>query len=162
MAELWDAYGAGLTPIAGRTLTRGEQIPEGVFHLVSDVIVRHADGSWLLMQRAPEKKFGLMWEATAGGSALCGETPLECARRELYEETGIRTNELIEVGRVETAPGRTIYVEFKCVTEADKNSVRLQKGETVAYRWVTTEELKAMKKAELVTERMQRFISELR
>ena len=63
MAELWDAYGAGLTPIAGRTLTRGEQIPEGVFHLVSDVIVRHADGSWLLMQRAPEKKFGLMWEA---------------------------------------------------------------------------------------------------
>lgn len=38
-----------------------------------------------------------MWEATAGGSALQGENPLECVKRELREETGILIDDFIEV-----------------------------------------------------------------
>lgn len=48
--EIWDAYledGA----LAGCDLIRGSQIPFGLFHLVCEVIVRHKDGSYLLMQR---------------------------------------------------------------------------------------------------------------
>ena len=41
--ETWDAYYADGTP-AGRDLVRGEAIPEGLFHLVVEVTVRHADG----------------------------------------------------------------------------------------------------------------------
>ena len=37
----------------------------------------------------------------------------------------------------------------------------LQEGETVAYRWVSREELIAMRKEELVTKRMQGFLTEL-
>ena len=51
-----------------------------------------------------------MWEATAGGSALQNESPLDCAIRELQEETGIRTDNLVEVGRERS--NDTIYVEF--------------------------------------------------
>ena len=87
--ELWDAYDADFHRIEGKTLIRGEPVPEGIFHLVCDVLVKHTDGTFLLMQRAPGKHFGGMWEATAGGSALAGETPLECASRELREETGM-------------------------------------------------------------------------
>ena len=87
--ELWDAYDKDFRKIQGITLIRGEAIPEGIFHLVCDVIVRHADGSYLLMQRDKRKHFGGMWEATAGGSAIQNESPLECAARELQEETGI-------------------------------------------------------------------------
>ena len=158
--ELWDAYDRELNRIDGITLVRGEAIPAGLYHLVCDVIVRHIDENWLLMQRARRKHFGGMWEATAGGSALQGESPLECAVRELREETGIEADHLDEVGR--TVSENTIYVEFLCVTDCEKDSVRLQAGETAAYRWVSRQELLAMKRSELVTERMQQFISELR
>lgn len=157
--EIWDAYDRDLNRIEGVSLVRGESIPAGFYHLVCDVIVRHADGTYLLMRRDPRKHFGGMWEATAGGSALRGEAPLPCAMRELWEETGIRTGRLTEVGRVRSHD--TIYVEYLCETDCDKDAVALQPGETVAWRWVSREELLAMKKSELVTERMQRFIEGL-
>ena len=138
-----------------------KRIPEGIFHLVSDVIVRHTDGEYLLMQRDPRKDYGGMWEATAGGSALAGETAYECAIRELREETGIASEDLTEVGREVNDGNRTIYVEFLCVTDADKDGVTLQEGETSAFKWVTKDELLSMNKDELVTKRMQIFIKEL-
>ena len=86
--EIWDAYDEKLNKIEGMTLVRGEEVPDGVFHLVCEIIVKHADGTYLLMQRDPGKHLGGMWEATAGGSALQGEDPMTCALRELSEETG--------------------------------------------------------------------------
>ena len=157
--ERWDAYDGELRRIEGMSLIRGEPIPAGVYHLVCEVLVRHADGSYLLMRRDLRKHYGGLWEATAGGSALQGEAPLDCARRELREETGIRAEELRELGRVRSA--NTHYVEFLCETDWPKDRVTLQEGETVAYRWVSREELIAMRKEELVTKRMQGFLTEL-
>lgn len=157
--ELWDAYDGSFNKIKDMTLIRGERIPEGVFHLVGEIIVKHTDGSYLLMQRDKRKPFGGMWEATAGGSALQNETPLDCAVRELREETGIDSKDLLEVGRVTS--NNTIYVEFLCATNCDKDSITLQDGETIAYKWVSRNELVTMQKNELVTERIQQFIKEL-
>ena len=56
--EVWDAYNKEFEKIEGMALIRGEAIPDGVYHLVSDVIVRHADGTYLLMQRDSRKHFG--------------------------------------------------------------------------------------------------------
>ena len=157
--ELWDAYDEGLNKIDDMTLIRGERIPEGVFHLVCEIIVKHTDGSYLLMQRDKRKHFGGMWEATAGGSALQNETPLECAVRELREETGINSEDLVEVGRVTT--NDTVYVEFLCVTNCDKDAITLQDGETIAYKWVSRNELAAMERNILITKRIQKFIKDL-
>lgn len=158
--ELWDAYNKDFEKVNGTILVRGEQIPNGLYHLVCDVLVKHTDGTFLLMQRDPRKHFGGMWEATAGGSALLGENPLECAKRELTEETGIVPSQLTEVGTVISKD--TIYVEYLCITDWNKYDITLQEGETAAYRWVSREALLHMKKDELVTERMQKFISELK
>lgn len=160
--ELWDAYDAQFNKIEGRTLVRGEPVPEGLCHLVCDVLVKHTDGTYLLMQRDPRKVYGGMWEATAGGSALAGETPLECAMRELREETGIVSTDLARVGTVIDPEAHAIYVEFLCVTDWDKGAVTLQEGETVAYQWVGRDELLGMEKDRLVTERMQQYLEELR
>ncbi len=159
--EQWDAYNKDLEKIEGLTLIRGRAIPEGVYHLVSDIIVRHTDGTYLIMQRDSRKHFGGMWEATAGGSALKGENALACAIRELQEETGIQTDGLTEVGRVVSPANHSIYVEYLCVTDWPKEKISLQEGETSAFKWVTRDELLSMKKDELVTERMQSFISDL-
>ena len=160
--EIWDAYDRNLEKIEGMTLIRGEKIPEGVYHLVCDVIVRHTDGEYLLMQRDSRKHYGGMWEATAGGSALQGESPLDCAIRELREETGIRAEQLEEVGRVRAAGRNAIYCEFLCITDCKKDSIILQEGETSAYKWVTQDELLSMKREELVTQRMQNFVDDLK
>ncbi len=155
--ELWDAYDVNFNKIEGKTLIRGNEIPDGVYHLVCDILVKHADDTYLLMQRDVRKHCGGMWEATAGGSALQGETPLECAVRELTEETGIVENDLIEIGRVIHRQRHTIYIEYLAVTNWNKTGIVLQDGETQDYKWVSEKELKAMPSEELVTNRMQIF-----
>jgi len=161
--ELWDAYDANFNKIEGVTLVRGEEpsFPDDVFHLVCDILVRHIDGTYLLMQRDPRKHYGGMWEASAGGSALQGETPLDAARRELAEETGIVASDLIEVGRITDKSKHSVYAEYLCITDWDKNNIRLQESETVDYRWVRASELLSLSKEELVTYRIQQFIEEL-
>lgn len=53
---------------------------------MGEIVVRHRDGTCLLMQRDRGKPYGGLWALTAGGSAFKGETPLACASRELKEE----------------------------------------------------------------------------
>ncbi len=131
--ELWDAYNSSFLKIENVTLVRGEPIPKDIFHLVCEILVKHVDGTFLLMKRDPQKHFGGMWEATAGGSALAGENSFQCAIRELREETGIISTELIEVGREVNDRTHSIYIEFLCVTDWNKDEVLLQEGETVDY-----------------------------
>ena len=87
--ELWDLYRKDGTP-AGCELVRGQPMPKGLFHIVSGVVVRHVDGSYLLMQRDLHKDgWPGLWEMGASGSILKGETPLQGAIRELKEECGL-------------------------------------------------------------------------
>lgn len=48
--EVWAGYREDST-LAGCDVIRGDVIPDGIFHIVSEVIVRHKDGDYLLMQR---------------------------------------------------------------------------------------------------------------
>lgn len=113
------------------------------------------------MQRDKRKHLGGMWEATVGGSALRGESPLDCAVRELREETGISSDRLMEIGRVLHHGHKTIYVEYLCNTAMDKSSIVLQEGETSAYQWIYANDLRKMSKDELATQRILNFIEEL-
>lgn len=160
--ELWDAYDSQFHKLEGITLVRGQPLPDGVFHLTCDVLVRHTDGEYLITRRVPQKPYGGMWEATSGGSALRGESAAECARRELREETGIDLPDLQFLGQVVSPETRTIYMEYLGVTACQKDSVRLQEGETDDYRWVSAKELAALPEDVLVTSRIQCFVGELR
>jgi 8-oxo-dGTP pyrophosphatase MutT (NUDIX family) len=97
------------------------------------------DGDYLLTQRDHRKpNYGGYFEATAGGSALKGEDADSCARRELREETGIDAGTLTNIGHF--VSHNTIYGIFLCVTDCDKNAVKLQEGETVSYKWISEAE----------------------
>ena len=144
MPEFWDAYDRDFNKIENVTLVRGEPIPDGLYHLVCDIVVNHTDGTYLLMQRDLQKNFGGRWELTAGGSALIGETPLEGAMRELREETGIASSNFKELRRVVNEQRHFVCVVYFCLTDCDKNSVTLQEGETIDYKWVTKEEILKM------------------
>lgn len=132
--EIWDAYDKDEN-ILGVDLIRGEEIPEGMYHLVCEVLVRHKDGSFLLMQRDWVKKdYPGYFEATAGGSALKGENAFDCIKRELFEETGINEDDFKLINKLFTHS--SIFYSFFVETNATKDSIVLQKGETISYKWV--------------------------
>lgn len=161
MAEIWDAYDRQFNRIENTKLIRGESIPDGIYHLVGEIIVRHKDGTFLLMQRDFNKHLGGMWELTAGGSALEGETPLECAIRELKEETGIAAFDLKEIRRIVHEEHHSIYVEYLCLTDWNKEAIVLQPGETIAYKWVDRETLLNIETNQLASARAIAIVKDL-
>ena len=156
MKELWDARLADGT-CTGETLIRGEKIPAGLYHLVCETIIRHTDGEYLLMHRDPRKEtYPDFWEIGAGGSALCGEDPLTCIRREVREETGIGSGEFTLIGI--TLHESSVFHSFLCVTDWDKSAVTLQEGETTAFRWISEAEMLAFIRSEkAIPSQMKRF-----
>ena len=138
--ELWDAYTRNGVKTGG-VLVRGQRMWPGIYHLVSEVLVRHVDGSYLCMIRSREKpNYPLYPECTAGGSALLGEDPLDCIRRELREETGIVWEDFEEVSRTVRDCYATIFYSYLCTVDWPKDQITLQEGETEAYRWLSEEE----------------------
>jgi 8-oxo-dGTP pyrophosphatase MutT (NUDIX family) len=68
---------------------------------------------------------------------LAGESPYDAAIRELKEETGIETTELEHIYKAMSR--NTIYYGYLCKTNCDKDSIKLQQGETISYLWMTEE-----------------------
>lgn len=136
--EIWDGldkYGN----LVGVDLVRGEKMPEGLYHLVCEVLVQHTDGDFLLMKRDLNKHINPgRYEATAGGSALKGEDGLACIKRELREETGIIADKFTYMGKA--VHGRCIFEYFYTKTDCDKDSIVLQENETIGYKWITENE----------------------
>jgi len=134
--EVWDAYYEDGS-LAGCNLVRGEKIPDGLFHLVSNVIVRHMDGNFLLMQRDYNKtSYPGMYEASVTGGAVKGESAEECALRELKEETGIDGANLKFICIYVDKISKVLFNILLCETDCYKNSIILQEGETISYQWM--------------------------
>lgn len=135
--ELWDAYDRNGVK-TGETLVRDEPIPEGRYHLVCEVLVRHVDGDYLCMIRSRKKpNYPLYPECTAGGSALKGDSPRDCIRRELREETGIECDDFEEVNVTVRECYATIFHSYVCTVNWPKDQITLQEGETEAFQWLT-------------------------
>jgi 8-oxo-dGTP pyrophosphatase MutT (NUDIX family) len=79
---------------------------EVVAHPGAVAIVAH-DEEVLFLVRQPREAVGeeALLELPAGKLDVEGETPLECARRELEEEVGLRAAEWRELKRFYTSPG---------------------------------------------------------
>lgn len=138
--EMWDLYDEqGRKTGETWERSRAREIPEGRYHIVCDILIRHRDGDFLLTRRDPEKDvYPGCLEASAGGSALAGETPEEGARREMLEETGLTADKLELIGTTWRPKSRSVIYAYLAVVDCDKHSVRLQEGETVDYRWMDT------------------------
>ncbi len=87
--EVWDLYNER-RELTGREHIRGEEIPQGYYHLVVHVWIKNRKGEYLISQRSADRPmYPLLWECV-GGSALKGEDSLTAALRETEEEVGLR------------------------------------------------------------------------
>ncbi len=135
--ELWDAYDAD-GKRTGILLERGKPIPDSLYHLVAEIVVQHTDGSILIMQRDSSKNpLPGLWQASAGGSALAGETSETAARRELLEETGLTAGELVPLYRRREDVRHAFYHGYLTRYDGNKNDILLQPGETQDHRWLS-------------------------
>ena len=144
--EIWDLYDE-MGNKTGETWerSRAKEIPEGRYHIVCDILIRHRDGDFLLTLRDSRKEmYPGCWEASAGGSALAGETPEEGARREMQEETGLKAEKLELISITRKPDSRSVVYAFIAMVDAAKDSVMLQEGETVDYQWMKLSALRKM------------------
>ena len=113
-------------------------LPAGARHLCVEIITVW-DGRILTTLRHPQKHNGGFWEVTTG-SAIAGEDTRSAAVRELYEETGIRAarESLIPFDHVITP---RIFSDTYLLLLNEEPKITLQSTETVAYAWLTPEEL---------------------
>ena len=97
------------------------------------------------------------------GKIDAGETdPAAVAARELREETGIASSYFKELRRVVNEQRHFVCVVYFCLTDCDKNSVTLQEGETIDYKWVTKEEILKMPSDTLASVRVLEIFNKMK
>ena len=82
------------------------------------------------------------------------------AIRELREETGIIAKEIKELKRIVHDGHHSLYVEYLYVTDCEKDSILLQEGETVDYKWIDRNDLLEMSENEMASKRAIELIKE--
>lgn len=130
----------------------------GLIHRLARVMLEDGRGRILLQKRADKVFWPNCWDNSAAGHVDAGEEYLQAAKRELYEEIGIRSDSLKEVGTYFTdtvyrgKPLRRFNKVYKLVTNV--TPTRLQKSEVTEVRWFSLDEAKKLvtENPELVTD----------
>ena len=123
--------------------TRARVRAEGLWHAAGVVLVRSGDGNsvYVHLRTSTKDVFPSTWDCWAGGVVAAGETPLECAQRELAEELGVHGVELrplfTHVYDKETIRCHNFAFEARW----DGPFVH-QPSEVAEGRWLTLEELR--------------------
>ena len=142
--ELFDLYTRERVP-TGKTITRGENIPQGYYHIAVHVCIFSKDGRMLIQRRQPFKSgWSGMWDVSVGGSAVAGETSQQAAEREVFEEIGYA------LSLDDARPIITVHFEkgfddiYTVERDIDISSLRLQYEEVHSVKWATADEIKSM------------------
>ena len=141
--ELWDVYDQCMQK-TGRTHVRGEDLPEGDYHLIVHVYPINSKGEILIQKRADTVKTKPGLWATTGGSVVAGEDFFQGCKRELKEELGLMaTQENTRLISLTQKPNRFRTVWF-VRTEVDASECVLQEEEVADVKWATPDTIRKM------------------
>ena len=142
--EQWDLYTKDRMK-TGKTMNRGEQVPAGYFRTVVHVAIFNSKGEMLIQKRQKDKKlWANLWDVTVGGSVIAGESSVEAAERETFEEIGY------QLDLNDERPAFTICFDegfddcYLVVRDLDIEKLVLQKTEVQDVRWAAKEEILKM------------------
>lgn len=142
--ELWDLYTKDRVKTS-KTMIRGNEVPNGLFHLVVHVCIFNSDGELLIQQRQSFKQgWPNKWDITVGGSAISNDSSSSAAHRELYEELGL------DLSFENLRPSLTIHFEegfddFYLINQDVKlDQLKLQYEEVQYVKWANLDEILVM------------------
>ena len=128
-------------------MERGSVFVKGDFHLVVHVCIFNLKNEMLIQQRQPWKiVWPNIWDITVGGNALSGETSVEAAERETFEEIGYKIDLSDEL------PFFTINFEggfddyYLVERDIDINDLTPQFEEVKTLKWASKDEIKQLTK----------------
>lgn len=139
LVALYDQAGS----VVGTT-TRSRVRAEALWHAAGVVLVRSGDGKavYVHLRTAVKDVWPSTWDCWAGGVVAAGETPAECARRELAEELGVHGVEPVPLFTKVYDDGRNRCHNFAFEVRWD-GPIRHQAEEIVEGRWIPLEDLRA-------------------
>lgn len=139
LVALYDQAGS----VAGST-TRSRVRADALWHAAGVVLVRSGDGNavYVHLRTAVKDVFPSTWDCWAGGMVAAGETPAECARRELAEELGVHGVEPVPLFTKVYDDGRNRCHNFAFEVRWD-GPIHHQAEEIVEGRWIPLAELRA-------------------
>ncbi len=117
---------------------------------IARIMVEDESGKKVLLQKRSLNNplYPGRWDNSAAGHVDEGEDYLTAAKRELYEEIGIKTDDLVEIGEYYNSTKADDYTlsqfnkVYKYITKNTPN--KLQKKEVSEVKWFKIEELKRL------------------
>lgn len=132
--EIIDIYDRDGRP-TGRVRERRSPLNPGEYSRICQVVLFNSAGQILIQQRAAGKFWGDMWDLSACGCLLAGESGREAAERELKEELGLIYDFTEAIPPVTVFYGEGFTDVFLGELEVDADTLRLQASEVQAARW---------------------------
>ena len=136
--------------LTGKTILKGDTIPEGKYIIVVLIFIQNAEGKFLIQKRSKMKngKF-----ATTGGHPKSGENSMQGILTEVKEEIGldlktkIKDLQLYYSGRSDKE--RVFWDDYYIKMDIPNiEELVLQKEEVESLCWLTVDEIKALMKEE--------------
>ncbi|MCJ7690705.1 MAG: NUDIX domain-containing protein [Clostridiaceae bacterium] len=142
--ELWDVYDENREK-TGETHKRGIPMKEGDYHMVIHVWIVNDSGEYLIQKRQPWKKgWPNMWDGSAAGCAVIGESSVDAVMRETKEELGID----LDISKGENLFSVKFSSGFDDIwlvrQNVDIGDLKLQYEEVADAKWVSDKEIKQM------------------
>jgi len=136
-----------------RTTSGREIVREVVLHPGAVIILPVLpDGSIVLIQNLRHTVDETLWELPAG-TLEKGEDPAECARRELEEETGYRSQQITPFGWFYTSPGILTEKMYAFIaTNLQSGPQELEDTENITVMPKTPEQIHMMIRENLIVD----------
>lgn len=133
-------------------MVRGEETPEGLYHLGVHAWVKNSQGKYLISQRAAWRKVcPLLWE-TVAGSVVAGEDSLTGVLREVKEEIGLdftpEQAKLVYSYGGEGVTSRAFVDVYLFEYDGEIDLSKATTDEVAQSKWMTYDEIVALRDSE--------------
>ena len=143
MKEIWDVLDEAGNK-TGKQIVKGEQLPQGMYHLGVDVWIINSSNQILIQKRSSNKKLSPNVWAMTGGSNISGETSLQTIQREAKEELGINLN-MDNIKLVKKFKTGKVWVDTYFVMQnVNLKDIVMQEDEVSDVKWASFEEVETL------------------
>lgn len=126
--------------LTGKTIYKGEEIPEGNYIIVVLTMIRNSKGEFLIQKRSKQKN-GLY--GATGGHCKTGETGLQGAITEVKEEIGldVKPEEMKLLHELREDDKQVFFELYFLQKDIDLNTLKLQEEEVESVEWMSIDRI---------------------